>query len=145
MLGTTLWVSGPRYRIVALGRCERPRLIHATPSTPGAIFSIDALSRIAMERASTAREAILLIGALAEEHGFFGVTRYPAAGPMPPYPCPRGGSNEGGETLSIADADEGWILHMLSDGGRGAIWAARRVADDEVTTCSNMLYATHRA
>ena len=35
----------------------------------GALFSIDSLSRIALERCKTARCAVLLMGGLAEEHG----------------------------------------------------------------------------
>ena len=36
-----------------------------------ALFSIDALTQIAMERASTAKQAVEMMGALAEEHGFY--------------------------------------------------------------------------
>ena len=38
----------------------------------GALFSVDSLSRLAMERATTAREAVVLMGKLAEEQGFYG-------------------------------------------------------------------------
>jgi dipeptidase len=41
-----------------------------------ALFSVDALTQIAMERARTAREAILLMGKLAEEQGFYGAGEF---------------------------------------------------------------------
>jgi dipeptidase len=37
-----------------------------------ALLSINELSRIALERASSAREAISIIGELATKHGFYG-------------------------------------------------------------------------
>ena len=56
------------------------------------LFSIDELSRVAMERATTAREAVSLMGALSEQYGFYGAAD----------------SFEGGsESLLVGDADEG--------------------------------------
>ena len=86
-----------------------------------ALFSINELTRIAAERVCSAREAVVLMGALAEEHGFYGAD---------------GGA---GETLMVADKAEGFVFHMLSDPtGESAVWAAQRVADDHVAVVANM-------
>ena len=46
----------------------------------GALFSVDSLSRLAMERATTAREAVALMGSMAEEHGFYGANAFEGTG-----------------------------------------------------------------
>lgn len=67
------------------------------------------LSRIAMERATSAREAVEILGALIDEHGY---TTY------------------GGNSHLFADADEGWVFIEFS-GGEG-LWAAERLGPDDV-------------
>lgn len=74
------------------------------------------LARIAMERCSTARDAIKLMGELAV----------------------KGGYNDSGETITIIDEKEAWVFNVLSDpSGKSAIWVAQRVPDDEVAVCAN--------
>ena len=86
-----------------------------------ALLCVDELTKIAAERACGAREAVVLMGSLAEEYGFYG---------------PDGGA---GEVLMVGDPDEAWVFHILSDpSGTGALWAAQRVADDEVAVVANM-------
>jgi len=74
-------------------------------------------------RAKSAREAIRVIGAVVEEHGF----RYyysPSAGTMIP----------------IADKNEAWMMEIFGPGASwaagcgkpGAVWCAQRIPDDEV-------------
>jgi dipeptidase len=87
---------------------------------------ITQLSMIAAERVKTAREAIKIMGDLAEEYGFRGEYT-PAKG------------------LAVSDPNEVWIFHVLQagpswtpDSGKpGAIWAAQRVPDDEIAIFPN--------
>ncbi len=87
------------------------------------IFQIEELERIALERCKTAREAIKLIGGLAEKYGY----------------------NDGGECLTFADKKEVWQFEILGPGknedgtGRlGATWAAKRIPDDHVGISANI-------
>jgi len=67
------------------------------------------LSRIAMERARTAREAVEIIGALMDEYGY---------------------STYGGNSHLFADADEGWVVLNFA-GGQG-LWIAERLGPRDV-------------
>jgi dipeptidase len=89
-----------------------------------ALLSIDQLSQIAMERASTAREAILLMGNLSQTYGFYGEST----------------SFEGGsESLFVTDPNEAWAFHILADPtGSSSIWVAARIPDDSVAVVANM-------
>ncbi len=86
-------------------------------------FWIETLEIFGLQRAKTAREAIKVMGALAEKYGY----------------------GDGGETLIIADPKELWVFDICGpgmlwtkDSGKpGAIWAARRVPDDHAVICSN--------
>jgi dipeptidase len=74
------------------------------------------LMRLALLRARTAREAIGVITSLVEKYGY--------------------GSE--GETFSIADPNEAWLLEMVGTGGEGgAVWVARRVPDGMITAHAN--------
>lgn len=79
-------------------------------------------------RARTAREAIRLIGAMVEEHGFL-YYRAPSAG----------------VALPIADTKEVWLMEIFGPGqnwvpnsGRpGGVWCAQRIPDGEVGCTAN--------
>ena len=58
------------------------------------MFMIEELQRIALERCSTAREAIKLMGRLIEKYGY----------------------GDSGECLTIADPREVWIFEVLGEG-----------------------------
>ncbi len=82
-----------------------------------ALISCDELCRLALERCTTAREAIRLIDELTREYGY----------------------NDGGECLTIADRTEVWHLEIAGCGEEeiGAVWAAQRVPDDHVGVNAN--------
>ncbi len=68
------------------------------PGEGGAILTVEQLMIIALERCKTAREAVLMIGSLAERYGFLGS-------------C----ANDG-ESLSLSDPSEAWIMEILGAG-----------------------------
>lgn len=72
---------------------------------------------IALERARTAREAIKVMTDLVRDYGYA----------------------SSGESFSIADADEAWIMELIGKGGKekGAVWVARRVPDDCISGHAN--------
>lgn len=90
-----------------------------------AIMSIDELSRIGMERASTARQAIQIMGDLAVQYGFYGIGT---------------GVEEGAESLIVSDPNEAFVFHVLPSNvnGTSAVWVAQRVPDDSATVVANM-------
>jgi dipeptidase len=93
--------------------------------TPTPATNITMLTLLAMERCRTAREAIRLMGSLAEEYGY--------------------GYHDGGEMLAVSDPAEIWIFEIMpvgplwtpKSGKPGAVWAAQRVPDDHVAVCPN--------
>ena len=82
------------------------------------LFFIEELQRIALERCSTAREAIQLMGSLAEQYGY----------------------GDSGECLTVADPNEVWIFEIFGAGPKkvGAVWAAVRIPDDEIAVSANI-------
>ena len=79
---------------------------------------------ITLQRAKTAREAIDIIVALANEYGY---------------------ASEG-ETFSIADKNEAWIMELIGKGmsmrnginmNKGIVWVARRVPDGAICAHAN--------
>ena len=81
------------------------------------LIDCETLTRLMLERATTAREAIRIGGELIEKHGW----------------C------DTGEALTIADPQEVWLMEIVGPGkdGIGAVWAAQRVPDDHVSVVAN--------
>jgi dipeptidase len=106
----------------------QPRVV-----VPGgkALFDVAELTRIALERTITAKEAIKLMGSLAEEHGFYGADW----GISPERWMSQAQS---GESLTVADSEHVWIMHITPDDtGASAVWAAQRVPAHHVAVVAN--------
>lgn len=92
-----------------------------------ALLHIGELSRIALERCGTARDAIEMMGSLGEEFGYYG-----AEWDL------KSKFEEGGENLMVSDPKESWVFHILpDDSGTRAIWVAQRVPAGEVAAVAN--------
>ena len=82
------------------------------------LFTIEELERVALQRCTTAREAIIYMGNLARTYGYA----------------------DAGECLTVADPQEVWQFEILGAGkGKSdAVWAARRIPDGEVGVSANI-------
>ena len=87
-----------------------------------AIMDYGSLIYIALQRSRTAREAIKVMTDLVAEYGYY----------------------SSGESFSIADPNEVWIMEMIGKGpGRkGAVWVALRIPDDCVSAHANQARIT---
>ena len=81
------------------------------------VIDCETLTRLMLERASTAREAIRVAGELLDAHGWV----------------------DEGEALIITDPEEAWMFEVVgpSPDKVGAIWVAQRIPDDHVTVLAN--------
>ena len=84
---------------------------------PKAIMDYGSLMYIMLQRARTAREGILIIGDLVKEYGYY----------------------SSGESFSISDKNEVWIMEIISKGpdNKGAVWVARRIPDGYICAHAN--------
>ncbi len=84
---------------------------------PDGLLNYWTLMRLALERARTAREAVTVMTSLVDQFGYAST----------------------GESFSIADPQEAWIMEMIGpgSGSKGAVWAARRVPDGYVSCHAN--------
>ena len=82
------------------------------------MFMIEELQRVALQRCTTAREAIKLMGRLIKEYGY----------------------GDSGECLTIADPKEVWIFEVQGQGpdSIGGVWAAQRIPDDHIAVSANI-------
>lgn len=102
---------------LSIGECTDKAKVHPEPEPGKRIFYSAELSRVALERTKTAREAIKLMGELIEKYGYYGT----------------------GETLLVADPNEGWVMEMAGYdiNGTGGVWVAKRVPDDQFFVAAN--------
>jgi dipeptidase len=82
------------------------------------LFLIEELQSIALERCTTARDAIRLMGSLATKYGY----------------------GDWGECLTVADTKEVWQFEIFGSGPAevGAVWAAERIPDDHIGVSANI-------
>lgn len=106
---------------VAIGESTCAAKLYAAPISDGgkALLEVSELSQIALERSRTAREAIQVMGELAETYGYYSaewnVHKYGESYAM----------GEGGEALTVVDANEAWVFHITPDDtGASAIWVS---------------------
>ena len=81
------------------------------------IMDYGSLIYVALQRSKTAREAIKVMTTLANTYGY----------------------NSGGETFTICDPKEAWIMEMMGKGAgsKGAVWVALRIPDDAICAHAN--------
>ena len=82
------------------------------------IIDYGSLIYIALQRSKTAREAIKVMTGLAEKYGY----------------------NSEGETFTICDPNEAWIMEMMGCGGdkkQKVVWVAVRIPDDAISGHAN--------
>lgn len=81
------------------------------------IIDYGSLIYLALQRSKTAREAIKVMTTLAETYGY----------------------NSGGETFTICDPNEAWIMEMMGcgAGSKSVVWVALRVPDDAICAHAN--------
>ena len=81
------------------------------------IIDYGSLIYIALQRSKTAREAIKVMTSLVEKYGY----------------CSEG------ETFTICDPNEAWIMEMMGKGpgSKGAVWVAVRIPDNAICAHAN--------
>lgn len=90
----------------------RPELVDTT-----GIMDYGSLIYVALQRSRTAKEAIKVMTDLVKEYGYY----------------------SSGESFSIADPNEAWIMEMIGKGPgiKGAVWVAVRIPDDCIAAHAN--------
>ena len=81
------------------------------------VMDYGSLIYITLQRAKTAREAISIMTELVKDHGYYST----------------------GESFSIADPNEVWVMELIGKGvgNKGAVWVAVRIPDDCVSAHAN--------
>ena len=84
---------------------------------PQGIIDYGSLIHIALQRSKTAREAIKVMTTLAQTYGYCSI----------------------GESFTICDPNEAWIMEMLGKGpgSKGVVWVAQRIPDNAISGHAN--------
>ncbi len=84
---------------------------------PNGLIDYGSLIYVTLQRSRSAKEAIKIMTDLVKEYGYY----------------------SSGESFSIADPDEAWILEMIGKGpdNKGAVWVAVRIPDDCIAAHAN--------
>ena len=90
----------------------RPELVDST-----GIMDYGSLIYVTLQRSRTAKEAIKVMTDLVKEYGYY----------------------SSGESFTVADPNEAWILEMIGKGPgvKGAVWVAVRIPDDCIAAHAN--------
>ncbi len=91
-------------------------------SQTGAIMDYGSLIYVALQRAKTAREAVEVMTTLVKEYGYY----------------------SSGESFSISDPNEVWILELIGkgEGQKGAVWVAVKIPDGYISGHANQARIT---
>lgn len=84
---------------------------------PNGIMDYGSLIYITLQRAKNAREAIKIMADLTTQYGYY----------------------SGGESFSIGDPNEIWVMEMIGKGkdNKGTVWVAVRIPDDCISAHAN--------
>ncbi|MDR0982457.1 MAG: C69 family dipeptidase [Culturomica sp.] len=96
--------------------------LEALGTQTGAIMDYGSLIYVTLQRAKNAREAITVMADLVEKYGYA----------------------SSGESFSICDPNEVWIMEMIGkgEGEKGAVWVARMIPDGYVCAHANQARIT---
>ena len=85
---------------------------------PEGILGYDNVIQLALQRCSTARDAIRVMGQLMDEYGY----------------CDEG------ETFTVCDKGEAWIMELIGkgQGRKGAVWVAMKIPDGQICAHANI-------
>lgn len=89
---------------------------------PKATLDYGTMMQLGLQRGATAREAIDVMTKLVATHGYYSE----------------------GESISVADANEAWLLEMIGKGAAelGAVWVAVRIPDGHISGHANQARIT---
>jgi dipeptidase len=90
---------------------------HEELKSDAGLIDCETLTRLMLERTTTAREAIRVGGELIERYGW----------------------SDEGEALTITDPEEVWLMEIVGPGKDvvGAVWVAQRIPDDHISVVAN--------
>ena len=101
---------------VAIGESTWGGREELVDTTGNSVIDYGSLIQIALERSKTAREAIEVMTDLVDKYGYA----------------------SSGESFSIADKNEVWVLELIGKGAeKGAVWVAVRIPDDAISGHAN--------